>query len=288
MEPILHHIETQEGEMMNVKIKPPNIIDVSKKANMSVEEVEDFLALVKHSMETFSKRISVIENGNIRYYNVERRGIGIIKTRYGNFWQYNFAIDDQWGKYSVIIKGDIDKESFDPIFRRKDHLILRTDSGCETGQVFRDMTCECAEQLQLSMKKISEEGEGIIIHIPHQDGRGMGLNFKLATLWMQDVLRIDTVESASLLAPCGVIDVRTYSGIICILKFLKIQKEFQINLATNNPKKAEIFQENGYMVIDYVPIVIEPNSFTIEHLRAKQVHLGHKGLVKEVNTDESK
>ncbi|MFZ3057566.1 MAG: hypothetical protein WA092_00820 [Minisyncoccales bacterium] len=46
MEPILHHIETQEVKMINVRIKPPNIIDISKKANMLVGEVENFLALI--------------------------------------------------------------------------------------------------------------------------------------------------------------------------------------------------------------------------------------------------
>lgn len=272
---------------MSLKIKPPNIADIAQKAGISIEETENFLALVKRSMKTSLRRISVVEDGNIRCYNVERRGIGIIKTQYGNFWQYNFSINDQWEKYSAIVKAEIDKNSLNPIFHKKDGLVLRTDSGCETGQVFGDMTCECKEQLHLSMKKIAEEGEGMIIHIPHQDGRGMGLSFKLATLWIQDVLRVDTVESAFLLAPHGIIDTRTYSGIICILKFFKIKKECHINLATNNPQKAEIFQENGYTVNDYVPIVIKPNNFTINHLRAKQNHFSHKGLVEENDINEN-
>ncbi|MDD5639290.1 MAG: hypothetical protein PHR47_00590 [Candidatus Pacebacteria bacterium] len=266
---------------MNVKIKPPDILSICEKAGMSKEEVDKFLILLKRSMETLSKRISVTENSDIRYYNVERKGIGVIKTKYGKFWQYNFTIDDQWEKYSVIIKARMDEGSLNPIFNRKNKLVLRTDSGCETGQVFGDMTCECGEQLQLSMMKIAEEGEGMIIHIPRQDGRGMGLTFKLATLWMQDVLGVDTVESASLLAPCGIIDIRTYSGIICILKFLEIPKTCQINLATNNPKKAEIFKENGYTMADYVSVIIEPNDYTRNHLKAKQDQLGHKGLIGE-------
>ena len=88
---------------------------------------------------------------------------------------------------------------------------------------------------------------------------GMGLTFKLATLWIQDVLGVNTVESASLLAPGGAIDIRTYSGVICILKFFDIPTTCRINLATNNPKKAEVFAENGYTVADYTSIVIEPN-----------------------------
>lgn len=266
---------------MKTGIKPPSITDICKKANMSVGDVNAFLDLLKRSMEPFSKRFSVIENGTTRYYAVERRGIGILKTEHSKFWQYNFAIDDQWGKYSVIVKAELDKSLLIPVFKNKDQLVLRTDSGCETGQVFGDLTCECHDQLHLALKTLEKVGEGMLINIPRQDGRGMGLTFKLATLWIQDVLGVNTVESATLLAPGGVIDIRTYSGVICILKFFGIPKTCRINLATNNPEKAKVFVENGYAVADYIPIVIEPNQHTEVHLRAKQDHLGHKGLVKK-------
>lgn len=273
---------------MKMGIKPPSITDICKKANMSVEEVNAFLDLLKRSMEPFSKRISAVENGTKRYYAVERRGVGILKTEHGKFWQYSFAIDDQWEKYSVIIKAELDKNLLVPVFNNKDQLVLRTDSGCETGQVFGDLTCECHGQLHLALKTLEKIGEGMLINIPRQDGRGMGLTFKLATLWIQDVLGVNTVESATLLAPDGVIDIRTYSGVICILKFFGIPKTCRINLATNNSEKAEVFAENGYTVTDYIPIVIEPNEHTEIHLRAKQDHLGHKGLVKKGDKNESK
>lgn len=273
--------------MKNI-IEPPSVADICKKVNMSDEDVSAFLNLLKRSMEPFSKRISVTENNITRYYAVERRGIGILKTEHGKFWQYNFAIDDQWERYSAIVKAELDTGRLIPVFKKKDQLVLRTDSGCETGQVFGDLTCECRGQLHLALKTLSEIGEGMIINIPRQDGRGMGLTFKLATLWIQDVLGVNTVESASLLAPGGVIDIRTYSGVICILKFFGIPGTCKINLATNNPKKAEVFAENGYAVADYIPIVIEPNEYTEVHLRAKQEHLGHKGLIGEgEKSDES-
>lgn len=75
--------------------KPPGVADICERSNMSAEEVNAFLDLLKRSMEPFSKRISVIENETTRYYAVERRGIGILKTEHGKFWQYNFAIDDR-------------------------------------------------------------------------------------------------------------------------------------------------------------------------------------------------
>jgi GTP cyclohydrolase II len=76
-----------------------------------------------------------------------------------------------------------------------------------------------------------------------------------------------------------VIDVRTYSGVIGILKYFKVPATMHINLATNNPKKAGIFGENGYVVGDFTPVVIEPTEHTGLHLEAKQTHLGHIKLV---------
>jgi 3,4-dihydroxy 2-butanone 4-phosphate synthase / GTP cyclohydrolase II len=247
---------------------------------MPTEGINAFIGLVRRSMQPCSKRIKVIENSVARYYTVERRGLGILTTKHGKFWHYNFAIDDQWEKYSVIIKAGLNQDRLIPVFKNTEQLVLRTDSGCETGQVFDDMTCDCGDQLQLALKTIEQVGEGMVINIPRQDGRGMGLTFKLATLWIQDVLKMNTVESATLLAPGGVIDVRTYAGVICIIKFFEVSENCKINLATNNPKKAGVFAENDYVVNGYTPIVIEPNPHTEIHLKAKQEHLGHKGLVK--------
>jgi GTP cyclohydrolase II len=182
----------------------------------------------------------------------------------------------------VIVKAELDLKTLNPIFSRKDQLVLRTDSGCETGQVFGDLTCECCEQLKLAMQTLTEVGEGMIINIPHQDGRGMGLTFKLATLWIQDALKVHTVESVSLLAPGGVIDVRTYSGVVCILKFFGVPSSCVINLATNNPEKVHVFGKNGYTVAkDLIPMVIEPTEHTAHHLRAKEQYLNHKNLAKK-------
>jgi GTP cyclohydrolase II len=90
---------------------------------------------------------------------------------------------------------------------------------------------------------------------------------------------MNTVESAALLSLDKIIDIRTYSGIIGILKFFNISGDYLINLVTNNPQKAKIFIENGYKINDYIPIVIKPNKYTRVHLQAKQDYLGHKGLI---------
>lgn len=259
----------------------PIAVDIQEIANrndMTTEEVEQLLAVAKRAMEPVTKRFHATEDNATRMYAVERRGVGPIKSPEGMFWQFDFLIDDYWEKYTVIVKAVLDGD-FMPLFKNRERLVLRTDSGCETGQVFNDSSCECREQLHLAMRKIEGVGEGMIIHIPHQDGRGMGLPFKLATMWLQNLLQLDTVEAASVLTPETLIDVRTYARVICILKFFNVPTTCKINLATNNPKKAGIFAVNGYTTGDFESMVVEPTGDTLRHLIAKQRHLGHIKLV---------
>lgn len=252
----------------------PDMDRIAKKNGMSRDELENFLALVRRGMAGRLQNVNVAENGVVRYYNIEMKGVGPLKTPLGIFWQYNFIVNDHWRNYNVIVRAEkIDEESLNPVFKDKDRLIVRVDSGCVTGQLFEDSTCDCKAQLDFAMKTISES-EGIVIHIPRQDGRGMGLHFKLSTLWLQKELGINTIESASLLAPGGVIDVRTYSGVIGILKFFEIPSDCQINLITNNPQKTSIFEENEYAV-KCLPVNIPPTEETRDHLLAKKEHLGH-------------
>lgn len=209
----------------------------------------------------------------------------IILTTDGYFHQFDFGIDDQWEKYSVIFRGSLGDDLM-PIFTKPEMLLIRVDSGCETGQLFCDITCECREQLSLAMRTIAEAGEGMIVNIPRQDGRGFGLPFKLATLRLQTLLKMDTVEAAHAVAPNGVIDIRTYGGVIGILKYFGVPTSMKINLATNNPHKAKVFDENGFSVEGYTPVVIPPTEHTGHHLYAKQEHLGHIGLVPEQGDEQ--
>jgi GTP cyclohydrolase II len=86
-----------------------------------------------------------------------------------------------------------------PHFRDPEDLLVRTDSGCITGQVFHELSCDCRQQLHQAMTDVTRRGEGIIVHIPGQDGRGMGLDFKLATLHIQQRLGADTVQAACII-----------------------------------------------------------------------------------------
>ncbi len=140
------------------------------------------------------------ENGAAINMPVTRKGMGPLETDFGRFWHARFDTGDQWGDYHALIAcNEIDMATGLPKFSADQPLLVRTDSGCITGQVFHDKTCDCRQQLHQAMAEVSQKGEGIIVHIPGQDGRGMGLDFKLATLHIQERLGADTVQAACII-----------------------------------------------------------------------------------------
>ena len=56
--------------------------------------------------------------------------------------------------------------------------LVRVHSQCLTGEALGSLRCDCAEQLEIAMRAISEEGRGLVIY-EHQEGRGIGLMAKL-------------------------------------------------------------------------------------------------------------
>lgn len=240
-------------------------------------DVEEVLAAAKRFMTPATRTFTVVERGLSRNLIVTRRGIGPITTDAGRFWECLYNVNDEWGEYVVILKADLDC-SGNPIFHHRTHLHLRIDSGCQTGQLAGDVTCECRQQLELAQARIEREGEGLVICIPKQDGRGRGLDFKLGTLLLQDYCKLDTVDAAETLAADGKIDTRTYGGAVAILKFLGCDSSFGFALLTNNPKKMSVFAENN-LQYDSVPIIVPPTEHTLRHLIAKESRLGHHGLV---------
>ena len=231
----------------------------------------EILADAENSKKAVTKTIDLVSGS----YEVSKRGCGPLKTIYGNFYQMRFDVNDQWKTYYVIAKSSLDRKLMSVVFDKDKDVFLRIDSGCSTGQLFHDQTCECREQLDLSMSKMGERTQGLIIHIPPQDGRGKGIDFKLATLYLQNELKINTVDAFKLLEKNNRhtdLDSRTYDGAVAILKYLGVDN--RLIFCTNNPKKLEAIKKNGFRVKNE-SIAIPPTEDTAHHLIAKQKDLGH-------------
>ena len=190
---------------------------------------------------------------------------------------FHIQANDEWRDYYVLYIGLLDQNKMPNLAENNDkEIIVRIDSGCLTGMVFGDRTCDCHEQLLIAIDSAIENGIGFIIHIPSQDGRGMGIDFKLKTLDEQYYNHLNTVESAKKVSCLENIDRRTYHGAVGCLKLLGVKLNMRLNIATNNPEKIEAFKLAGFTNLNTSRVFATHISDEVKkHLSAKQQFLGH-------------
>lgn len=256
-------------------MKDTNRIDflraLARRRKIDFKQILEILLDAQVSLKKLAKTINI----SGKEYEVERKGLGPITNEHGKFYQGVFEVNDRWKRYFVVTKSDLDKEQMVPLFNPEKEIYLRIDSGCSSGQLFGDLTCECRDQLDLSLSELSKKEQGLLIYIPGQDGRGKGTEFKLATLYLQEHLGLDTTESFSLLEKDNSflsMDERDYDGVIAILKFLNIP--LKVTLWTNNPKKAEALVQEGF-IVKKEAVLAKATPYTKSHLEAKKRVLGH-------------
>ena len=152
----------------------------------------------------------------------------------------------------------------------EDVPLVRVHSGCVTGDIFHSLRCDCYAQLQLSLQMITETDLGLIVYLPHHEGRGIGLVNKIKAYAEQD-RGLDTVDAnLSIGAP---VDARDYELPAKILKDLGYEK---IRLMTNNPLKVEALERHGIEVIEQCRTVTSPSEHNKRYLDTKRDRMAHK------------
>jgi 3,4-dihydroxy 2-butanone 4-phosphate synthase/GTP cyclohydrolase II len=137
-----------------------------------------------------------------------------------------------------------------------------------TGDVLGSRRCDCGEQLEAALRRIAEEGRGILVYL-HQEGRGIGLANKIRAYALQDE-GLDTVEANLELGFKD--DPRDYGISAQILRDLGVSR---VRLMTNNARKISGLAHYGIEVVERVPIEVEAHEDNIGYLRTKQAKLGH-------------
>jgi 3,4-dihydroxy 2-butanone 4-phosphate synthase/GTP cyclohydrolase II len=198
---------------------------------------------------------------------IERVTETVLPTPYGHFRAvaYKSMIDPD--EHLAMVIGDV---------TTPEPVLVRVHSQCVTGDVFGSLRCDCGEQIELAMRRIGEEGRGVLLYM-RQEGRGIGLHNKLRAYALQDE-GLDTVEANHALGFPA--DRRDYGIGMQILVDLGIR---EMRLLTNNPEKRAGLEGYGLKVVERVPIIVEPNAFNMRYLETKRTKLGHlldaKGII---------
>ena len=160
----------------------------------------------------------------------------------------------------AVVKGEV---------AGKQNVLVRVHSECLTGDALGSLRCDCGDQLGTALRRIEQEGEGVVLYM-RQEGRGIGLANKMKAYALQDQGK-DTVEANILLgfAP----DLRDYGIGAQILADLGLST---IRLMTNNPAKRAGLEGHGLKIVERVPIVAEPTQFDRHYLDVKKSKMGHE------------
>lgn len=190
--------------------------------------------------------------------NVVKTATAILPTSYGSFDITAYRSDDG-REHAVLSMGEINKQP----------VLTRIHSQCLTGDTFFSLKCDCGEQLQQSIKKISQQKQGIILYL-NQEGRNIGLSNKIKAYGLQDN-GLDTVEANHALGFPS--DARDYRIAAEILHLLNIK---DVNLLTNNPDKVKQLKKYGIRIIKRIPLETMPNKINHRYLAAKKSKLHHR------------
>ena len=150
-----------------------------------------------------------------------------------------------------------------------DVVLMRIHSECLTGDALGSQRCDCGSQLEVALRKIGEEGKGLVLYL-RQEGRGIGLLNKIKAYALQDK-GADTVEANERLGFGA--DLRDYSICSPMLEHLGVRR---VKLMTNNPRKVEALKELGIEIEQRIPHHTGLTPHNQGYLQTKAGKLGHQ------------
>jgi 3,4-dihydroxy 2-butanone 4-phosphate synthase / GTP cyclohydrolase II len=235
---VICEIMNEDGTMARV----PHLMEYVKEHNLKIITIADLISY-RRKNDAYVKRVTEAK----------------MPTRYGEFKMIGYENTLNSEHHVALVKGDISGD---------EPVLIRVHSECLTGDAFGSLRCDCGEQFAAAMKKIEEEGRGILLYM-RQEGRGIGLINKIKAYALQDQ-GMDTVEAN--LALGFPADLRDYGIGAQILSDLGVKK---VKLMTNNPKKIAGLTGYGIEIVDRVPIQMNHNERNEHYLRTKKKKLGH-------------
>ncbi len=235
---VLVEIMNEDGTMARL----PQLLEIAKTHDLKIITIE---SLIAYQLE---RDTLIIRGERVK-----------LPTEFGDFELIPFIQKSNNLEHVALMKGK---------WTKNDPVLVRVHSSCVTGDIFHSYRCDCGAQLHEAMRRIQEEGQGVIVYL-NQEGRGIGLFNKIKAYKLQEQGR-DTVEANLDLGFED--DERDYGVGASILRDLGLGK---IRLLSNNPVKRAGLEGYGLTVVENVPIEIKPNKYNKFYLETKRQKMGH-------------
>jgi 3,4-dihydroxy 2-butanone 4-phosphate synthase / GTP cyclohydrolase II len=222
-------------------------------------QLHDIKILSVEALVQYRRRIiTIVDKRSGLNAGIIRAGESVLPTAYGFFRVVAYRDLQNNEDHLALSMGDLAGEP----------PLVRLHSACLTGDVFGSNRCDCGEQMQLALQRISEARRGVLVYLK-QEGRGIGLTNKIRAYALQDQ-GYDTVDANLELGFPA--DDRSYNPAAAILRDLGITA---LRLMTNNPDKVEALTNCGLQVVERVPHEILPQADNLSYLRTKARRLSH-------------
>jgi 3,4-dihydroxy 2-butanone 4-phosphate synthase/GTP cyclohydrolase II len=236
---VICEVLNDDGTMARV----PQLARVAKRHGLLMITIAD---LIKYRLrtETLVRRVASAK----------------LPTRYGEFHLSAFENQADNHTHVALVCGDISDGR---------NVLVRVHSSCLTGDVLHSIRCDCGAQLDVALRRIAEEGRGVLLYL-NQEGRGIGLVNKIRAYELQDQ-GLDTVEANERLGFKA--DQRDYGMGVQILRELGVRS---MRLLSNNPRKLVGIEGYGLSVSEWLPLEIPASDSTRRYLKTKKDKLGHK------------
>jgi len=182
-----------------------------------------------------------------------------LPNRFGEFTLHGFEDETTGVEHLALTYGDVSGDA---------PVLARIHSECLTGDGLFSERCDCGYQLEAAMRRIVDEGRGLILYL-RQEGRGIGLLNKIRAYRLQD-LGADTVEANEQLGFPA--DMRDFSICKPMLDHLGVRS---VRLMTNNPRKLDSLSSQGLNIVEHVPLQVGRNPHNTAYLDTKAAKLGH-------------
>jgi 3,4-dihydroxy 2-butanone 4-phosphate synthase/GTP cyclohydrolase II len=193
-------------------------------------------------------------------YALKRVTTARLPTLFGQFDIHGYRSGIDGEEHVALVCGDLTGD---------EAPLVRIHSECLTGEVFGSMRCDCRIQLEIALKRIADEGRGVLVYLRGHEGRGIGLVNKLRAYALQDLGRDTVCANSDLGLP---IDAREYGIAVQILRDLGV---CSVRLMTNNPDKIHALKMAGVVVTERVSATSTPTANNRTYLLTKEAKLGH-------------